>query len=157
MHARILVVEDDRFIREVVAIALRAEGYEVDLAEDGDRGWRYLAERSPSLVILDLALPYVDGLTICRRLRATPRQTHIPVLVVSAVPNDGAARVALDAGADAFLHKPFDLAELVELVRRLIGPPEDSADASARASVPVDGVTRWRAASEAARRLDKDA
>ncbi len=116
---RILVVEDDRLIREVIATTLAGEGYNVDVAVDGAQAWDYLAERQPHLVVLDLALPRLDGLALCRRLRSQPATAKLPVLVVSAMTGSATVQSAFDAGADAFLDKPFDLAEFLEQVRAL--------------------------------------
>jgi two-component system, OmpR family, response regulator MprA len=151
MPARVLVVEDDRFIREVVAIALRADGYEVDVAFDGDLACRYLAVHQPAAIILDLALPYVDGLTICRRLRAAPGTASLPVLATSAAPGDDAARAALAAGANGFLHKPFDLGELIERVGLLIpvrSKEEHPVPGEPLVSRPSDAAANWRMAIE---------
>lgn len=154
MPARVLVVEDDRFIREVVAIALRADGYVVDAVEDGDMACRYLAEKCPSAVVLDLALPYVDGLTICRQLRATPCSAMLPILITSAAPGDDVARTALAAGANAFLHKPFDLGELIDCLHRISTSwqhGDRSADAVpciALPQRPSGSAESWRLAVE---------
>lgn len=153
MTARILVVEDDRFIREVVAIALRADGFAVDVVEDGDRACHYLAERSPALVVLDLALPFIDGFAICRRMRAVPRLARVPVLATSAAPGERTAAAALEAGADAFLHKPFDLGDLIDCVRRLLtverrdGPPDGLAQGLVPPPSAADS-SAWRVAIE---------
>ncbi len=133
MLARILVVEDDRFIREIVATTLSAEGYAVDVTEDGAKAWDYLAQHKPELVVLDLALPYMDGITLCRKLRATPGGATVPVLVVSASSGRAVIQAALEAGADDFLDKPFDLADLAGRVQRLIGVPKPIARAAAEA------------------------
>ncbi len=121
---RVLVVEDDRLIREVIATTLADEGYSVDVVEDGAQAWAYLAERRPHLVVLDLALPRLDGLTLCRRLRSQPATAGLPVLVVSAMTGSATVQSAFDAGADAFLDKPFDLSELLDQVRTLAGGGE---------------------------------
>ncbi len=134
MPDRILVVEDDRFIREIVATALTVEGYSVDVAEDGEQAWRYLSSQQPELVVLDIALPVIDGLTICRKLRARDDSGRTPVLVVSALTNRSIVRAALEAGADDFLDKPFDLSDLVGKVQALLGTARtarvDSADSA---------------------------
>jgi two-component system response regulator RpaA len=134
MSARVLVVEDDRFIREVVATALGVEGYSVDVAEDGEQAWNYLSRHSPQLVVLDLALPSMDGLTVCRKLRAREALTHTPVLVVSALTGRSTVRAALEAGADAFLDKPFDLADLIAKVQALIAAGQAVVSEQARTS-----------------------
>ena len=124
--ARILVVEDDLPIQEIIVSALGYEGYSVDVVEDGAQAWDYLLSHDPDLVVLDLALPRMDGITLCRKLRANPPTRLLPVLVVSASGGESVVRSALDAGASAFLDKPFDLGDLVEQVLNLVRPPRAS-------------------------------
>jgi two-component system response regulator MprA len=115
---RILVVDDEPAVREAVDRALRLEGYETELAADGAQALEALADRAPDALVLDLLMPYVDGLEVCRRLRAAG--DHTPVLVLTArdaVPD----RVrGLDAGADDYLVKPFALEELLARLRALL-------------------------------------
>lgn len=122
MLARILVVEDDPFIREVIATALGEEGFPVDVVEDGARAWRYLASHRPSMAIVDIALPGMDGLTLCRELRARETDDHLPVIMVSAMTSPSVVKAARDAGADLFLDKPFDLGDLLSYVHELLTP-----------------------------------
>ena len=113
-----LVVEDDAAVRESLVRALTQEGYAVDTAEDGHQAMSAVAVREPDVVVLDVGLPGVDGLAVCRRYRADGRRT--PVLMLTA--RDGISdRVAgLDAGADDYLVKPFALAELLARLRALL-------------------------------------
>ena len=115
---RILVVDDEPAVREAVDRALRLEGYETELAADGAQALEALADRAPDALVLDLLMPRVDGLEVCRRLRAAG--DHTPVLVLTArdaVPD----RVrGLDAGADDYLVKPFALEELLARLRALL-------------------------------------
>jgi two-component system, OmpR family, response regulator MprA len=115
---RILVVDDEPAVREAVDRALRLEGYETELAADGAQALEALADRAPDALVLDLLMPHVDGLEVCRRLRAAG--DHTPVLVLTArdaVPD----RVrGLDAGADDYLVKPFALEELLARLRALL-------------------------------------
>jgi two-component system, OmpR family, response regulator MprA len=115
---RILVVDDEPAVREAVDRALRLEGYATDLAEDGRQALSRLAESPPDAVVLDILMPHVDGLEVCRRLRAAGDRT--PVLVLTA--RDAVAdRVrGLDAGADDYLVKPFALDELKARLRALL-------------------------------------
>jgi DNA-binding response OmpR family regulator len=124
MHARILVVEDDCFIREVIRTALLEEGYLVDVAEDGAIAVDYLASRTPDLVVLDLALPRVGGLRVCEILRGQTSTANVPVLVVSATAGASAARAAYQVGANVYLDKPFDLAEFLGNVGDLLRSSE---------------------------------
>jgi two-component system response regulator MprA len=115
---RILVVDDEPAVREAVDRALRVEGYETELAADGAQALEALADRAPDALVLDLLMPRVDGLEVCRRLRAAGDRT--PVLVLTA--RDGVPdRVrGLDAGADDYLVKPFALEELLARLRALL-------------------------------------
>jgi two-component system response regulator MprA len=115
---RILVVDDEPAVREAVDRALRLEGYETELASDGREALEALADRAPDALVLDWLMPHVDGLEVCRRLRAAGDRT--PVLVLTA--RDGVPdRVrGLDAGADDYLVKPFALEELLARLRALL-------------------------------------
>jgi len=115
---RILVVDDEPAVREAVDRALRLEGYETELAADGAQALEALADRAPDALVLDLLMPRVDGLEVCRRLRAAGDRTPVLVLTArDAVPD----RVrGLDAGADDYLVKPFALEELLARLRALL-------------------------------------
>ncbi|MEI2826951.1 MAG: response regulator transcription factor [Dermatophilaceae bacterium] len=114
---RVLLVEDDRGISEPLARALRREGYTVDVHGTG-AGALEAAKARPDLVVLDLGLPDMDGLEVCRRLRADGRT--IPVLILTARADELDAVVGLDAGGDDYVTKPFRLAELLARVRALL-------------------------------------
>ena len=114
---RVLLVEDDPGISEPLARALRREGYDVDVREDG-RAALEGAREHPDLVVLDLGLPHLDGLEVCRRMRADGRT--MPVLILTARADEVDTVVGLDAGADDYVTKPFRLAELLARVRALL-------------------------------------
>jgi two-component system response regulator MprA len=117
MPTRLLVVDDDRAVRESLRRALTLEGYEVDLASDGVEGLvRLVAE--PDALVLDVAMPHLDGLEMCRRLRDDGNR--VPVLMLTARDAVGDRVAGLDAGADDYLVKPFALEELLARLRALL-------------------------------------
>lgn len=126
---KVLVVDDDAAVRNSLDRALRVHGYDVALAVDGEDALRQIPSDQPDAVVLDVLMPNVDGLEVCRRLRAMGDRT--PILMLTA--QDGVReRVAgLDAGADDYLPKPFALDELLARIRALLrraAPDSDEAD-----------------------------
>ena len=117
MNRRVLIVEDDASIADLVAMHLRDEGYAVELAYDGHAGLASAERQPPDLVVLDLMLPGIDGLSICRRLREGGR--HIPILMLTARSSELDRVLGLELGADDYLTKPFSVRELVARVKAL--------------------------------------
>ena len=115
---RILVVEDDTVLATALTRALTKAAYSVDLAEDGEEADRALSAHDYDLVVLDLALPKLDGLAVLRRLR--DRRSHVPVMILTARDALDDRVVGLDLGADDYMTKPFDLPEFEARVRALI-------------------------------------
>jgi two-component system response regulator MprA len=123
---RVLVVEDDPDIGDVVRRSLRREGYDVRLAADGSEALTEAAIFEPDAVVLDLGLPQVDGIEVSKRLRA---EGDVPILMLTARDSVDSRVEGLDSGADDYLVKPFDLQELLARVRALLRrrPPRGSA------------------------------
>lgn len=115
---RILIVEDDSHIAELMCLHLRDERYEVVHCADGDEGLRRLEQGGWDALILDLMLPGVDGLEICRRARAMTRYT--PIIITSARSSEVHRILGLELGADDYLAKPFSVLELVARVKALL-------------------------------------
>jgi two-component system response regulator MprA len=115
---RILVVDDEPAVREALERALRLEGYEVDLAGDGGEALALMARRPPDAVVLDVMMPHVDGLEVCRRMRTEGNRT--PVLMLTAKDAVSDRVTGLDAGADDYVVKPFALEEMLARLRALV-------------------------------------
>jgi len=114
----ISVVEDEGTIRELVCLALAKEGYRTEAFDDGARAWDAFARALPDLVILDIGLPRLDGLEICRRLRA--RSDALPIIFVTSREEEFDRVLGLEIGADDYLCKPFSMRELMARVKVLL-------------------------------------
>ena len=117
-NSYIAIVDDDAAIRTALGRALRMENYNVELFEDGTSALKAIQLRAPDAIVLDLQLPDIDGLEICRRIRRSGDSTPILMLTARDAVNDRVA--GLDVGADDYLVKPFDLAELLARLRALL-------------------------------------
>ena len=115
---RVLIVEDDAHIADLLRMHLRDEGYEVTHAATGDEGLRLVEQQPWSALVLDLMLPGVDGLEICKRARAMTRYT--PIIITSARASEVHRILGLELGADDYLAKPFSMLELVARVKALL-------------------------------------
>ena len=120
MLTRILVVEDDPDIAALVARYLEKAGFTVDIASTGRDALTAMAARPPSLLVLDLMLPQVDGLEICRAVRANERTADVPIIILTARAEESDRIVGLEIGADDYMAKPFSPNELVARVRALL-------------------------------------
>lgn len=149
----VLVVEDDPSIRQVLVEVLRDEGYRVQAVGDGRQALDYLATATPSLLILDVALPHVDGFAICRWVRREPRLSETPVLMISAYSQPSVLESVKKCGASLFLPKPFDLDVLVAQVALLVASESSTSMASSSSPMatgsqstraPADGRARAR-------------
>ncbi|MBY8885214.1 response regulator transcription factor [Streptomyces sp. PTM05] len=142
--ARVLVVDDDPDVRAAVEDGLTIEGYEVRGAADGHAALAELAAWPPDAIVLDVLMPVLDGLAVCRRLRALGDRT--PVLVLTALDSVRERVDGLDAGADDYLVKPFALDELLARVRALLRRSSDRPDGAREelvfADLRMDPLTR---------------
>jgi two-component system response regulator MprA len=118
VNARILVVDDEPAVRESLVSSLTFEGYETVEASDGVEALEQVEKEKPDLVVLDVLMPRLDGLTACRRLRTFG--SNVPVLMLTARDMVGDRVSGLDAGADDYLVKPFELDELLARIRALL-------------------------------------
>ena len=120
MATRILIVEDDPDIAELVARYLDKAGFSTERAASGREALQTIAARPPDLIMLDLMLPHVDGLEVCRLVRATEATAAIPIIMLTARAEESERIVGLELGADDYLAKPFSPNELVARVRALL-------------------------------------
>jgi len=130
---RVLVVDDDPSLLRALRVALEHSGYEVVTAANGDQGLAETALRAPDVVVLDLGLPDLDGVTVCRRIR---EWSDVPIIVLSATVAELRKVAALDAGADDYVTKPFGMAELEARIRATLrhrrpAPAEEPTEVTA--------------------------
>ena len=133
--ATVLVVDDDTDIARFIEINLRLEGFDVRVAHDGEQAELSIDEFTPDLVLLDVMMPKVDGVELCRRLRANPATANLPVIMLTAKSLSADKVVGLTAGADDYIIKPFDTLELVARVRSTL-----RRNAEMRAVSPLTGL-----------------
>ena len=124
-RARVLVVDDEPQIRKALSVNLRARGYDVDVAADGEEGLRLAASRHPEIVLLDLGLPGIDGIEVVRGLRGW---TSVPIIVLSVRESERDKVAALDAGADDYVTKPFGMDELLARLRAALRRAKPTAE-----------------------------
>ena len=120
MTSRVLIVEDDPDIAQLVAHYLEKAGFTTDRVGSGDAALAAIATRSPDVMVLDLMLPNVDGLEVCRRVRANEKTAAMPIVMLTARAEESERIVGLEIGADDYLAKPFSPSELVARVRALL-------------------------------------
>lgn len=124
MTAKILVVDDDPILAELVSYILRAEGYDVAIANDGEDGLGKFRAMQPDLVVLDVTMPEIDGFEVCKRIRSV---SGVPIIMLTAQGSEEAIVHGLDLGADDYVTKPFQLKPLMARVRanlRRINAPQ---------------------------------
>ncbi len=134
---RILLVEDDRDIAELVERYLQKAGFSTEVLSSGRDALKALAERPPDLLILDLMLPHVDGLEICRVARGNSRTAAIPIIMLTARVDESERIVGLEIGADDYIAKPFSPNELVARVRALLRRTQRQPEARDIAYGPI--------------------
>ena len=148
MSARILIADDDRAIREALTRALTLEGYDVVQAPDGAQALAAIEQHKPDVAVLDVMMPNVDGLTVCRVLRA--ERNRMPVLMLTARTETSDRVAGLDAGADDYVAKPFELEELLAriraLLRRVRGDEPEGIEPVQLSDLRIDPTARrvWR-------------
>jgi two-component system, OmpR family, alkaline phosphatase synthesis response regulator PhoP len=128
---RILIVEDEQDILQLIKLYVEKEGFRTVVATTGTEGLRQAKQEKPDLVILDLMLPEIDGLEVCRRLRSAPETAMLPIVMLTAKAEESDTVVGLELGADDYVTKPFSpkalIARVKALFRRLQRKPEDNS------------------------------
>jgi two-component system phosphate regulon response regulator PhoB len=125
---RILIIEDERALTEVLTYNLQREGYDTVVAHDGQEGLRKAQMQIPDLVLLDLMLPNMDGLDVCRQLRANDRTRKVPILMLTAKAEETDQVVGFSMGADDYVTKPFSVKVLLQRIKALQRRVEAIAD-----------------------------
>lgn len=118
---RILAVDDDPTIQQLLVVNLELEGYDVIVASDGEEALARIRLDRPDAVLLDVMMPVMDGLQVCKAAKADPETAAIPIVMLSAKAQETDLLAGNDVGADAYLTKPFDPLELIETVQRFVG------------------------------------
>src|SRR5579862_5151326 len=128
-HQRILVVDDEQQITRVLRTTLSTQGYDIRVANDGEMALELMKNWTPHVVVTDLAMPNLDGVALCRRIR---QSSQVPIIVLSVRGQDRTKVEALDAGADDYVTKPFSMQELLARVRAQLRrcPPEEALSTS---------------------------
>src|SRR3712207_6056891 len=130
MNRPVLIVEDEPDIAEGLRYNLEREGLRVVVAETGERGLEFALDKNnpPTLILLDLMLPGMSGLELCRRLRREPQTRRTPIIMLTAKGSESERVAGLELGADDYVTKPFSVRELVARVRAVLRRADDSAD-----------------------------
>jgi DNA-binding response OmpR family regulator len=126
MPKKILIIEDEKDIQDLLQLYLKRDGFGADIARDGETGLRKASQERYDLILLDLMLPQVDGLEVCRNLRSRPQTADIPIIMITAKAEESDRVVGLEMGADDYITKPFSprevLARVKAIFRRLEKP-----------------------------------
>lgn len=128
-QGRVLVVDDDEVIRQLIAVNLTLEGFEVETAVDGQDCLDRVGDARPDVITLDVMMPRLDGWVTAHRLRDGPETRHIRVVLITARAQEDDRRRGHEIGVDAYLTKPFDPSELIRVVRELAGAGPGEAKA----------------------------
>jgi two-component system phosphate regulon response regulator PhoB len=142
-RSRILIVEDETAIADVLSFNLRREGFDVTLASDGQTALQRARSNPPDLVILDLMIPVIDGLEVCRQLRSDPRMMDVRILMLTAKGEETDEVVGFNVGADDYVAKPFRIKSLVERIKAQLRRPAGShrsADVMVQEGIEINRI-----------------
>jgi two-component system phosphate regulon response regulator PhoB len=138
---KILVIEDDRALAKVLEYNLLQSGYEVILSSDGQDGLHQARSTSPSLILLDLMIPVMDGLEVCKRLRASQETRDLPIIMLTAKSEETDQVVGYNVGADDYVTKPFSVKVLMERIKSLLRRDQLRQTAEGEEVISRQGVT----------------
>ncbi len=119
-RARVLVVDDEADLIRILQFGLEAIGYQVETASDGQEALKKAREQKPDIILLDLMLPKLDGYKVCRLLKFDERYKNIPIIILSARTQEGDQLLAMEMGANRFITKPYDFAEVLSHIETLL-------------------------------------
>ncbi|MHB9125889.1 MAG: response regulator transcription factor [Armatimonadota bacterium] len=131
MPRKILAVDDEKHIVRLVQVNLERQGYEVVTANDGKEALQKVEEEKPDLLVLDVMMPYQDGVEVLQTLRRNPETANIPVVMLTAKAQDADVFRGWQSGVDAYLTKPFNPMELISFVKRIFKALDDEGGSSA--------------------------
>jgi two-component system phosphate regulon response regulator PhoB len=140
-HENVLIVEDERDIAEMIAYNLNKEGFLTRIATTGEAALSFIAKSPPDLVLLDLMLPGLNGLAVCRRIKQTPASAGMPVIMLTAKGEDPDIIAGLETGADDYVTKPFSPRVLAARVRAVIRRTKQREALAAHPKVSIHGIT----------------
>jgi len=140
---RVLVVEDEADLQELLRFNLERDGFEVTTADTGEQAVKLVADQQPDLILLDLMLPRMDGLDVCRRIKADPAAGQIPIIMVTAKGEDADVVSGLELGADDYITKPFSPRILMARVRAVLRrhAAERGTDETGGGTIAIDPIT----------------
>jgi two-component system alkaline phosphatase synthesis response regulator PhoP len=123
---RVLIVDDDKFMRRLIRVNLDQEGFECFEAQDGIEALALARETHPRVILLDVMLPGMDGYKVCRMLKFDENFADVAVIMVTSRDKPGDAETGYETGADAYITKPFKAEDLLETIKRVVGSPSSS-------------------------------
>ena len=146
----VLVVDDDDDVARFIEVNLRLEGFDVVVAHNGEEALKLIDDKLPDLALLDVMMPVVDGVEVCRRVRSNPASASLPIIMLTAKTLSADKVVGLTAGADDYIIKPFDTLELMARVRSTLRRNEDMRAVSPLTGLPGNHRIQQEIAARAA-------
>jgi two-component system alkaline phosphatase synthesis response regulator PhoP len=139
--AKILIVDDEQDIVELISYNLEKEGFKTVKAYDGDAAFRLVKTQKPDLVILDLMLPQMNGLDVCRAIRRNPETASLPIIMLTAKGDEVDKIIGLEIGADDYVTKPFSIKELIARVRTILRRLQDNNNRTGKEKFQYEELT----------------